>query len=157
MIDAGAVKALRGGGSLLPVGVSAIAGEFERGDTVRVLGPAGEELARGICNYGASDLARIAGRRLDDIEAVLGLPLRRRVHPPRRSGAAVSFAPDRTRGPIDPIAGFHAVEHGLGFRDRGGRLAEGRAAAEGFAVRRRACVTPTTRPTLCRARKPAPA
>ncbi len=71
-IDAGAVKALRGGGSLLPVGVSAIAGEFERGDTVRVLGPAGEELARGICNYGASDLARIRGRRSDDIEAVLG-------------------------------------------------------------------------------------
>ncbi len=71
-IDAGAVRALRAGGSLLPVGVTSVTGEFERGDTVRVLGPGGEELARGICNYGAGDLARIRGRRSDEIEGVLG-------------------------------------------------------------------------------------
>jgi len=71
-IDAGAARALRGGGSLLPVGIAGLTGAFERGDTVRVLGPEGDEIARGICNYGAEDLARIRGRRSDEIEAVLG-------------------------------------------------------------------------------------
>ncbi|HRE29322.1 MAG TPA: glutamate 5-kinase, partial [Anaerolineales bacterium] len=54
------------------VGIAGLTGAFERGDTVRVLGPEGDELARGICNYGVEDLARIRGRRSDEIEAVLG-------------------------------------------------------------------------------------
>ena len=72
MIDAGAARALKAGGSLLPVGVTSVIGDFERGDTVRVLGPGGEELARGICNYGGGDVARIRGRRSDEIDGVLG-------------------------------------------------------------------------------------
>jgi len=71
-IDAGAARALKAGGSLLPVGVTSVIGDFERGDTVRVLGPGGEELARGICNYGDGDVARIRGRRSDEIDGVLG-------------------------------------------------------------------------------------
>ncbi len=71
-IDSGAARALRAGSSLLPVGVTAVSGAFDRGDTVRVLGPTGDEIARGICNYGDVDLTRIRGRRSDEIEGVLG-------------------------------------------------------------------------------------
>jgi glutamate 5-kinase len=72
-IDRGAVEAvLKQGKSLLPVGVAAVAGEFERGETVRICDPAGREIARGIANYTAADLALIRGRRSADIEAILG-------------------------------------------------------------------------------------
>jgi glutamate 5-kinase len=70
-VDDGAARALRQRGSLLPVGVVSIEGAFERGDTVRVADAAGRELARGIVNYSAADLARIRGRRSDEIEAIL--------------------------------------------------------------------------------------
>jgi glutamate 5-kinase len=71
-IDAGALKALQEGKSLLPAGVVATQGRFDRGDTVSVLGPDGSEFARGICAYGDADAARILGRRSADIEQLLG-------------------------------------------------------------------------------------
>jgi glutamate 5-kinase len=71
-VDPGAAQALRRGGSLLPVGVVAVAGEFERGDTVRVAETAGREIARGIVNYRSADLERLRGRHSDEIEACLG-------------------------------------------------------------------------------------
>jgi glutamate 5-kinase len=71
-VDAGAARALQAGRSLLPVGVAEVDGAFERGDTVRVTDITGHELARGIANYGAADLARIQRRRSEEIEAVLG-------------------------------------------------------------------------------------
>ena len=71
-IDAGAVAALRAGRSLLPVGLTALAGAFERGDTVAVFDADGHELARGLVNYDAGDLARIRGRRSEHIESILG-------------------------------------------------------------------------------------
>jgi len=71
-VDDGAARALRSGSSLLPVGVVRVEGEFERGDTVRVLDIAARELARGIANYGASDLTRLCRRRSDEIESLLG-------------------------------------------------------------------------------------
>lgn len=71
-IDAGAARALRQGSSLLPVGVRAVEGRFERGDGVRVLDPRGRELARGISNYSSVDLLKIAGVRSDGIEVRLG-------------------------------------------------------------------------------------
>ncbi len=71
-IDAGAARALRGGSSLLPAGVRAIAGDFARGDAVRVLGPGGEEIGRGLSAYSAEDARRIAGHRSEEIEAILG-------------------------------------------------------------------------------------
>ncbi len=72
LIDAGAVKALQEGKSLLPAGVLATEGRFERGDTVSVVGPDGSEFARGICAYSDADAARILGRRSADIEQLLG-------------------------------------------------------------------------------------
>lgn len=70
--DVGAAKALENGASLLPVGVTAVEGAFERGDAVEVLGPDGVRLARGITAYAAHDARRILGRRSDEIEAILG-------------------------------------------------------------------------------------
>jgi len=71
-VDGGAERALKQGSSLLPVGVKTVEGDFEPGDTVRVFNSAQREIARGITNYSAADLARIAGRRSDEIEAILG-------------------------------------------------------------------------------------
>jgi glutamate 5-kinase len=71
-VDEGAARALRAGSSLLPVGMARVEGEFDRGDTVRVVEAAGRELARGIVNYGAADLNRLCRRRSDEIESLLG-------------------------------------------------------------------------------------
>jgi glutamate 5-kinase len=71
-IDAGALQALRDGRSLLPAGVTAARGRFERGDTVSVLAADGTEVARGIVAYSDSDAARIFGRRSSEIETLLG-------------------------------------------------------------------------------------
>jgi len=71
-IDRGALKALRGGKSLLPAGVVAARGRFERGDTVSVLADDGTEVARGIIAYSDVDAARIMGRKSAEIESILG-------------------------------------------------------------------------------------
>lgn len=72
VIDAGALRALRQGRSLLPAGVTAVSGDFDRGDVVAVYGPDGQELARGLVAYNHADAARIAGHRSHEIEAILG-------------------------------------------------------------------------------------
>ena len=72
MVDAGALKALMGGRSLLPAGVTSVEGEFERGDAVRVLSPDGREVARGLCAYSAADARRIMRHKSGEIEALLG-------------------------------------------------------------------------------------
>src|SRR5665811_2103765 len=51
VIDAGAVKALRSGKSLLPAGVIKVEGSFGRGDSVLVRGPDGAEIGRGLIAY----------------------------------------------------------------------------------------------------------
>ncbi len=72
-VDAGAARALhQDGRSLLAIGVTAVEGEFEKGDVVAVVGPSGEELARGLCNYSSFDLQRIRGLHSDRIAQVLG-------------------------------------------------------------------------------------
>ena len=71
-VDAGAAQALRRGSSLLPIGLSAVSGKFERGDTVRILDENGREIARGIANYASRDLEQITRRRSDEIESILG-------------------------------------------------------------------------------------
>ena len=71
-VDAGAAKALSAGRSLLPAGVRAIEGSFERGDPVIVVGPEGELLARGLSAYASGDAQKIAGHRSDQIEPILG-------------------------------------------------------------------------------------
>ena len=72
VVDEGAVRALMGGKSLLPAGVTRAMGRFDRGDTVSIIGPDGSEVARGICAYSDGDAARIIGRKSSDIENVLG-------------------------------------------------------------------------------------
>jgi glutamate 5-kinase len=71
-IDAGAVKALKLGRSLLPAGVIRIDGEFQRGDAVLVRGPDGAEVARGLVAYDADDAEKIKGRSSADIMLILG-------------------------------------------------------------------------------------
>ncbi|KRG70345.1 glutamate 5-kinase [Stenotrophomonas chelatiphaga] len=77
-IDDGAVQAMRGkGASLLPGGITGADGEFRRGDMVEIRcrpGAGGGEasVARGVTQYAASDIRRIAGRHSRDIEAALG-------------------------------------------------------------------------------------
>jgi glutamate 5-kinase len=71
-IDPGAARALRRGSSLLPAGVIAIEGAFERGDAVIVRDPDGHDIAKGLCAYDADDARRICGHRTEQIEALLG-------------------------------------------------------------------------------------
>ena len=71
-IDAGALRALLEGKSLLPAGVTGARGRFERGDTVSVLTADGAEVARGIAAYSDTDAARIMGRKSSEIEQLLG-------------------------------------------------------------------------------------
>ena len=72
-IDAGALRALQSGKSLLAAGVTGTLGRFESGDTVSVLAPDGVEIARGIAAYSDSDAARIMGRKSSEIEAHAGV------------------------------------------------------------------------------------
>ncbi len=73
VLDQGAARALtREGKSLLPVGVTAVNGNFERGDLVACLDPDGRELARGLINYSAQQTRRIMRRPSSEIETILG-------------------------------------------------------------------------------------
>ncbi|HLT44442.1 MAG TPA: glutamate 5-kinase, partial [Luteimonas sp.] len=75
-VDAGAASALvEKGASLLPGGVVAVEGEFRRGDMVEVLlrdGQGSARVARGVSQYSAADIRRIARRHSREIEQVLG-------------------------------------------------------------------------------------
>jgi glutamate 5-kinase len=71
-VNEGAAAALRRGGSLLPVGVTQLSGEFDRGDTVRIFDGENHELARGLSAYSSADLERLRGHHSDDIESLLG-------------------------------------------------------------------------------------
>jgi glutamate 5-kinase len=71
-VDAGAARALARGGSLLPVGITALHGEFDRGDTIRITNVSGRILAVGISSYSSRDLSNLYGRQSSDIESCLG-------------------------------------------------------------------------------------
>ncbi len=71
-VDDGALKALRQGRSLLPAGVTAVEGAFERGDAVVVRDAAGREVARGLIAYPAGEASRIMGHKTREIEGLLG-------------------------------------------------------------------------------------
>jgi len=72
-VDAGAAKALlRGGKSLLPSGITSVAGAFGKGATVSVVAPDGEEIARGLTNYSAEQIDKIRGLKTSQIPRVLG-------------------------------------------------------------------------------------
>ena len=72
-LDAGAARALtRDGKSLLPIGVTDVSGEFERGEVVACVDPDGREVARGLVNYSAAETRRIMRRPSAQIESILG-------------------------------------------------------------------------------------
>jgi glutamate 5-kinase len=72
-LDDGAVKVLRDSGrSLLPVGVRAVQGQFNRGDMVSCRDSDGREVARGLVNYSGSETNKIKGLPSDQIEVALG-------------------------------------------------------------------------------------
>lgn len=72
-VDAGASEALTAyGKSLLPVGITAVVGDFERGDTIGIYNLAGREIARGMVRYHAADIRKIQGNHSAQIEKLLG-------------------------------------------------------------------------------------
>ena len=69
-VDAGAARAVAADKSLLVAGVTAVDGEFQRGDAVDIV--CDTPIARGLAAYGAEEARRIRGKRSSDIDAVLG-------------------------------------------------------------------------------------
>ena len=73
VLDDGAVRGVsEQGRSLLPIGITAVSGEFQRGDLVSCVDSAGRERARGLVNYTAEEAAALIGKSSDQIEATLG-------------------------------------------------------------------------------------
>ena len=70
-VDEGCILAMRRGASLLAVGVTDVYGEFSAGDTIRVLSPGGQEIARGITAYDAADIARLMGHQTADFPTLV--------------------------------------------------------------------------------------
>lgn len=75
-VDAGAARAVQEEGrSLLPAGLREVVGDFDLGAPVAIVGPEGEEIARGLAQYSATELRTLAGRRTDEIVPLLGFHL----------------------------------------------------------------------------------
>jgi len=73
-VDEGAVRALtERGASLLPGGILAVEGAFDRGAAVEVVGPDGSTIARGLTGYSGAELDKIKGLKSTDIERTLGV------------------------------------------------------------------------------------
>ena len=71
-IDDGAARALRAGRSLLPAGVVAVNGQFERGDLIKIEDSTGLVIGHGLSSYGHKDAMAIRGHKSNEIESVLG-------------------------------------------------------------------------------------
>src|SRR5216683_2497358 len=72
-VDRGATEALcNKGRSLLPSGIREVRGDFGGGDCVSLLDPDGVEFGRGLVNYPAADVLKVAGRRSTEIPNLLG-------------------------------------------------------------------------------------
>jgi glutamate 5-kinase len=75
-VDAGAAGALtRRGKSLLAAGIVSVSGRFERGDTIAIVAPDGEEIARGLASLGCAELEQVLGKRQEAAAAALGYAL----------------------------------------------------------------------------------
>lgn len=72
IVDDGAARALRAGKSLLPAGVTAVEGDFGRGEPVAITGPDGATLASGLTRYTSAEARAIAGHRSAEIAEILG-------------------------------------------------------------------------------------
>ena len=73
LVDAGAAaKVSEEDKSLLPIGMTAVQGEFSRGDVIAVLAAGGVEIARGLSNYSSSEARLICRKPSSDFEQLLG-------------------------------------------------------------------------------------
>lgn len=73
MIDEGAVQRLRSGGSsLLPIGMTAVHGEFSRGEVIAIRAQDGVEIARGLANYAAHEARLLCRKPSNAIQGLLG-------------------------------------------------------------------------------------
>jgi glutamate 5-kinase len=80
VVDAGAARALRDGGtSLLPVGITEVRGDFDAGDAVDVWEGA-VAIGKGICNYSADELRQVAGRKSTEAREILPRATEEAVH-----------------------------------------------------------------------------
>lgn len=80
-VDDGAVRALfEGHKSLLPIGVTRVEGNFDRGALVRIIDASDRTLGVGLCNYKAGDLRRIVGKRSHEIDSILHYSFNEAVH-----------------------------------------------------------------------------
>ena len=81
VVDAGAARALRDGGtSLLPVGITAVEGSFEAGDAVDVRDATAAPVGKGISSYSAAELRRVMGLKSSEVRAVLPRATAEAVH-----------------------------------------------------------------------------
>ena len=72
-VDEGAAQRVRGGKvSLLPVGMTAVQGEFSRGDVIAIVDAQGAEIARGLANYAAFEARLICRKASSEFDALLG-------------------------------------------------------------------------------------
>jgi len=92
-LDAGAVRAIcEQGRSLLAVGITRVEDNFSHGDVVSLVGPDGNEVARGLCNYRSSEIVLIAGKPNKDFESILGIrPYENVIH---RNNLVLSIVPE---------------------------------------------------------------
>jgi glutamate 5-kinase len=73
VVDAGAVAKLRDDGkSLLPIGMTAVDGDFSRGDVIAIRSPEGFEIARGLANYASAEARLICRKPSAEFERLLG-------------------------------------------------------------------------------------
>ena len=70
--DGAAQRILQDGKSLLPAGMTAVEGEFSRGEVIAVRNASGQEIARGLTNYAASEARLLCRKASADFEALLG-------------------------------------------------------------------------------------
>ncbi len=75
-VDAGAVRALLSGKSLLPIGVTRLTGDFARGDAVAILDPDGREIGRGLVGLGREEAELVKGKNSARITELLGVGTR---------------------------------------------------------------------------------
>jgi len=71
-VNEGAKQAILKGASLLAVGIGQVSGQFQMGDVVSLIGPDGDEFARGIANYSNDEINKIKGSKTSQIRKVLG-------------------------------------------------------------------------------------
>ena len=128
VVDAGAARALRDGGtSLLPVGIVGVEGAFEAGDAIEVVADGGA-VGKGISNYSAAELRRVMGLKSGEVREVLPRATEEAVH----RDYFVLY-----RGTISPDT--RVLDHALLAGEREDRAERGVAVAAPPRARLRAC------------------